>query len=849
MSKTLSTDDSSRIEEKTFYILLIFSKTKETKIDFKFSSKKTERVLLIPETISGGFRYNIILKHVHTQKNPSEIIFENNGEIFRVSFNPDEGTFIFNPTLKIKKNKTSSEKAISQKNVIKITEKIDIFTKYLIEAKEDSKVATLYNDGVTFFNLSQDSKDFELAIYLFIKVCSINHCYKDTCINLLKYFWENTNDEKIDKLTNQNESCKQFLEKMIKIETNSEKLINENGFDKAQFYGLILFYYNTYGIEQFQLLSKKLQERNEKEKGNFFFDILIHFSSSFSNDVNINLEYYINYLLKKEFELLKKSGFSYFKRAEEFIHIIHLKKEEIIGMKDFKTLNMPVFSDYNLENPETFIEELKGIIEFPKAKEKIFLYLPGSFWKKINQTLIKPSPDNISNLFHLRENFKNYLNIVKANYKNDKKESVFYSNANQTDQKDELGASLHKMIEKYINEDKDITNITNDEIINQISKFDPYYDIKEDIYEDRRELNFIDKINFDDKDKEWIDKFKEAKFENIFKNFIEKYIQKLISKINKTEDLGIVISLINENEIKELDKMDYLLRELKKKAIYCIKNHHSINETKTRKNISALSSLFKLFYNNTKKLEKIKDILVKLNNKDKHLIFLELLKEFNNDDQMKNYIFDFYINNLNTYYENIRELFNIMNEGNIKDFMEKISNEKDSKNYRIISFEKFFTEKESLNLNLLQELSKEINLIENTGYYGKTLNILKNIYSKINKDLEIKYLKSLLNFSEENIIKRFKLLNIHPEISINPKEKHTQLKQNYEKALKQIKELKDICNALKVFHRDYHKDEIKGIEEIITRFDNGKINEFYNIEVKVMELGDEIKKRSKKLIK
>jgi len=149
-----------------------------------------------------------------------------------------------------------------------------------------------------------------------------------TCINLLKYFWENTTDEKINNLSNQNESCKQFLEKIIKIETNSEKLIKENGLDKAKFYGLILFYYNTYCIEQFQLLSKKLQEQKEKEKENFFFDILIHFSSSFSIDVNLGLEQYINYLLEKEFKIMKKSGFSYFKRVEEFIHIIHNKRSD-----------------------------------------------------------------------------------------------------------------------------------------------------------------------------------------------------------------------------------------------------------------------------------------------------------------------------------------------------------------------------------------------------------------------------------------------------------------------------------------------------------------------------------------
>jgi len=503
-------------------------------------------------------------------------------------------------------------------------------------------------------------------------------------------------------------------------------------------------------------------------------------------------------------------------------------------MKGFKTLNVPEFRDYNLEDPETFIKELKGIIEFPELKEKIFLFLPGSFWKKITEVLIEPSSDNIYYLFKLREN-------MKENYK---KENIFYSNANDTDQKDELGTSLHKMIEKNIKEEKEITS---DEIIKQISEFDPYY--KEEIYIDRREVNFIDKINFDEKETEWIDEFKKAKFENIFKNYIKKYIQKLISKINKMEDLGIVISLMNENEIKELDTMDYLLRELKKKAFYWIKISHTMKETKKNKYNSALASLFTLFYRNTQKLEKIKDIIDKLDNKNKHLIFLELLKSFNDDEQMKKYIFNFYINNLNIYYKNIIELFHILNEENIKNFMVKISDQKDVKNYRIISYENFFTEKENMNLNLLQELKKEIKLIENTGYYGKTLDILKNIYSKINKDLEITYLISFLKFPEENAVKRLELLNILPNVRINPKEKYDQLKNDYEKAQKEIGELKGVCQALKVFHREFHKEEINDIEEIIKKFNNGKISEFYNIDLKITELGDEIKKKVEKINK
>ena len=54
--------------------------------------------------------------------------------------------------------------------------------------------------------------------------------------------------------------------------------------------------------------------------------------------------------------------------------------------------------------------------------------------------------------------------------------------------------------------------------------------------------------------------------------------------------------------------------------------------------------------------------------------------------------------------------------------MSKISNETDDKKkeYGIISYEDFFIDKESLRVNLLQEMNKEISLIKKTQYYGKS---------------------------------------------------------------------------------------------------------------------------------
>lgn len=103
---------------------------------------------------NGKFRYCIVLKHKHILQNPSKNInfsFKNNGEIFKVCFNIDRIIFIFNPTFKIQKNKTSNEKSILQKS-IRIIEKIDIFSKCPEITKEKSNLHSLYSDSVDFFN-------------------------------------------------------------------------------------------------------------------------------------------------------------------------------------------------------------------------------------------------------------------------------------------------------------------------------------------------------------------------------------------------------------------------------------------------------------------------------------------------------------------------------------------------------------------------------------------------------------------------------------------------------------------------------------------------------------------------
>ena len=172
MSKITNSENTNKEVEKTFYIIFLFSKTKEEKIEFDFGKEKTENILFSVQNNNGLFMYIVILRHKHILRNlsePVELSFKNkkeSGEAYIIRFTADDKTFIFNPSLKIKKNRISNEKNINQTNLIKITEKIDYFAKCLSE-NENKELGTLYKDGILFF---ESSHDYELIVYLFIKI-------------------------------------------------------------------------------------------------------------------------------------------------------------------------------------------------------------------------------------------------------------------------------------------------------------------------------------------------------------------------------------------------------------------------------------------------------------------------------------------------------------------------------------------------------------------------------------------------------------------------------------------------------------------------------------------------------
>ncbi len=71
-----------------------------------------------------------------------------------------------------------------------------------------------------------------------------------------------------------------------------------------------------------------------------------------------------------------------------------------------------------------------------------------------------------------------------------------------------------------------------------------------------------------------------------------------------------------------MGEIDYFIRLLKKKALDLMKNSDSMKELSTRNvKLSAFTKLLEIIYKYSQKLEKIQDILEKLDTENKHIIY------------------------------------------------------------------------------------------------------------------------------------------------------------------------------------------------------------------------------------
>ena len=121
-----------------------------------------------------------------------------------------------------------------------------------------------------------------------------------------------------------------------------------------------------------------------------------------------------------------------------------------------------------------------------------------------------------------------------------------------------------------------------------------YY--QDDRYIDLRAPKIFDKINFNTLDKEFIDKFKTYKFEQLFRKKIESYLSKFVEKISHFSNILVLINSkeLNDKKTKYLFLLNNIYENLTEKP-------DAFQKEEIEDIINALFKLAYFFNNNEKK--------------------------------------------------------------------------------------------------------------------------------------------------------------------------------------------------------------------------------------------------------
>ena len=253
--------------------------------------------------------------------------FQINEEKYVISFDSKGCTFVYDVNLMSGKKIIDIRRKVEQNK-----ENYQIFEYYIKalekeEIKEEEKeilFSTFYNEAIKLYS---NKKSFAFLIKLFLKI----YLKKDLCTKLLGIF-KKINEDPNEKSKNNPtpEFLKEYTGKFGNIKEEAEKIINDNGYDSIEFYGLILCYLNNYDFDNFSSIINELYAQND-EKKKILYDILLTYNGYFINNINKNFEFFNNFIehsLDKKFSDFEK-GLNYIDDIETYISIIDTKKKNL----------------------------------------------------------------------------------------------------------------------------------------------------------------------------------------------------------------------------------------------------------------------------------------------------------------------------------------------------------------------------------------------------------------------------------------------------------------------------------------------------------------------------------------
>ena len=389
---------------------------------------------------------------------------------------------------------------------------------------------------------------------------------------------------------------KSLLEKHKSIFNTIISEADNYDYDTIGFYGIILCYLNYYDYDNFTRIINELYKSKSKELFEILLIYNSNFKYKPINQnfdfFNKLIEYTI---LNKDYKFFEE-GLKYIGDIETFINIIEKNKDNLFNkyfkdnikylkctiklddyLKFIKTENGPTKSgsistkdklDQEINNNPTtmviqsgdrkennikkiskkeleikkinfekniqnhfiikFIKKIDLLISFSKIEKTFFIYFTNNFWKYILNNFNEPNEVSIYICYKLREVFMKYYDLVNEIFKDRyKKFPIKYAAINYYEL-DEFAILLDKNIKKYIINNKKLENI---EKLTLIKKYHPYY--KEERFKYLVDINIFDLFDFNNIDNEFIENFRNMRFENIFKENINEFINKIFSKIKK----------------------------------------------------------------------------------------------------------------------------------------------------------------------------------------------------------------------------------------------------------------------------------------------------------------------------
>ena len=315
-----------------FYFFVYFprnQKVNDNDIDFvkhEDNNNIPECIYSVEDYANSTYYYKKIFKATKTETKGKKIItstfeFIIGEEIYIISFK-GSNSFIFDVNLLFGKKNISIRRKIDQ-SIVEYSEKLDIFIEALNSNEEKEKIDNLFKDALDLYS---EKKGFSFLISLFLKIYE----KKDLCSVLLKKFRDmNGVPKDNEKNMDRKEYLNQYTSKFIQIKSEAEKLINNNGYESIEFYGILLCYLNFYAYKDFLSLFDELSDKKE------LYEILLIYNKHLINPINQKLDFltkFFDYTIKnKEFEIFK-NALNYIKDIETFIAIIETNKKNIYDM-------------------------------------------------------------------------------------------------------------------------------------------------------------------------------------------------------------------------------------------------------------------------------------------------------------------------------------------------------------------------------------------------------------------------------------------------------------------------------------------------------------------------------------